>query len=85
MLILSSVWDWGLGLGTGVGDWGWGLGLETGFGDWDWGWGWEIESTRKKNNDQLDSDNNNMGEPNMIKEKVIPNTLYLMELDTVVL
>ena len=32
---------------------------------------------------QVESDNNNMGESNMIKEKVIPNTLYLTELDTV--
>ena len=45
-------------------------------------------------NDQVDSNNNNLGESNMIKEKVInnpsieylyPTTLYLTELDTVVL
>ena len=39
----------------------------------------------QEKNDQLDSDNNNMGESNMIKEKVIPNTLYLTELDTAAL
>ena len=30
---LSSDWDWGLGLGTGIGDRDWGLGLGTGIGD----------------------------------------------------
>ena len=58
-----------------------GLGLGMGYWNGEWEIGMEIESTPsiQQKNDQVDSDNNNMGESNMIKEKVINNPLHLGE------
>ena len=53
--------------------------MGNGIGNGEWEIGMEIESTPsiQQKNDQVDSDNNNMGESNMIKEKVINNPLHL--------
>ena len=43
--------------------------------DWDWAWAWDwgLGIGMGKKNYQVDSNNNNLGESNMFKEKIINN------------
>ena len=58
-------------MGLGTGNWD-----GDGDGDGKLEWKWRVSkddplNQSSKNNDQVDSDNNNLGKSNMIKEKVI--------------